>query len=225
MDKNRKTSVIILSIFSLFIITMWFININNSLKKPFAVISGENKTEKSSTQNNCFGGQCFDDEFLSPENLELKYMDTDGDGISDWDELFVYGTSPYLEDTSGDGISDYDAIFVYNIDPLCPIGQDCSSSLKQDSFTFQAGSSFEQSFDSVLNLMSSFDVSDSIEEDEKEVTAPDDILKSLEEEGINASYLRELLILSGFDKEDLQNISDEELMSAYKEAFLQESGL
>ncbi len=32
--------------------------------------------------------------------------DTDGDGISDWDELFRYGTDPNRSDTDGDGLSD-----------------------------------------------------------------------------------------------------------------------
>lgn len=36
--------------------------------------------------------------------------DTDGDGLSDWEEVFVYGTDPTNPDTSGDGISDGHAV-------------------------------------------------------------------------------------------------------------------
>lgn len=50
----------------------------------------------------------------------LKQRDTDGDGISDYDEIFVYGTDPLNPDTDGDGISDYDEIYVYGTDPLNP---------------------------------------------------------------------------------------------------------
>lgn len=44
--------------------------------------------------------------------------DTDGDGLSDYDEVIVYGTSPVSADTDGDGASDYDEIHVYGTDPL-----------------------------------------------------------------------------------------------------------
>lgn len=50
----------------------------------------------------------------------LKGMDSDGDGLSDYDEIFVYGTNPLNPDTDGDGISDYDEIFTYGTDPLNP---------------------------------------------------------------------------------------------------------
>ncbi len=45
--------------------------------------------------------------------LELDFFptaDTDGDGISDYDEVYVHETDPWLSDSDGDGISDYDEI-------------------------------------------------------------------------------------------------------------------
>jgi hypothetical protein len=36
----------------------------------------------------------------------LSQRDTDRDGISDYDELYVLGTDPYLSDTDRDGIPD-----------------------------------------------------------------------------------------------------------------------
>lgn len=44
-------------------------------------------------------------------------LDTDGDGISDYEEIVVYNTSPILRDTDADGVSDYDEIYVYQTDP------------------------------------------------------------------------------------------------------------
>lgn len=46
-----------------------------------------------------------------------KEPDTDGDGLSDKEELTVYGTSPLLADSDGDGISDYDEIIKFGFDP------------------------------------------------------------------------------------------------------------
>lgn len=46
--------------------------------------------------------------------------DTDGDGLSDGDEVLKYGTDPLNPDTDGDGLSDGDEVNVYNTDPLNP---------------------------------------------------------------------------------------------------------
>ena len=43
--------------------------------------------------------------------------DTDGDGLSDWDEIFVHGTDPSRSDTDGDGLSD-GAEHLAGADPL-----------------------------------------------------------------------------------------------------------
>ena len=47
-----------------------------------------------------------------------KNPDTDGDGLSDGDEVNIYHTSPVLVDTDGDGLTDYQEIFTYHTDPL-----------------------------------------------------------------------------------------------------------
>ncbi len=55
---------------------------------------------------------------------EAKRKDTDGDGLSDWDEANLYQTSAYLADTDSDG--DPDNIEIANqTDPNCPKGQVC----------------------------------------------------------------------------------------------------
>ncbi len=46
--------------------------------------------------------------FNIPDNATLNntYSDSDGDGMHDWDEIYVNSTSPFLEDTDGDGVND-----------------------------------------------------------------------------------------------------------------------
>jgi len=54
----------------------------------------------------------------------LKQRDTDVDGINDFEELYIYKTSPYLADTDSDGKTDIEEIKAGE-DPTCPAGQNC----------------------------------------------------------------------------------------------------
>lgn len=58
------------------------------------------------------------------ETTKLQQQDTDGDTLSDYDELYVYHTSPYLKDTDGDGIGDLGEL-QQGTDPSCPSGKVC----------------------------------------------------------------------------------------------------
>jgi outer membrane protein OmpA-like peptidoglycan-associated protein len=54
----------------------------------------------------------------------LKYhtdplkVDTDGDGLSDWDEVKTYNTDPTKPDTDGDGLTDSEEVKQYRTSPL-----------------------------------------------------------------------------------------------------------
>lgn len=68
--------------------------------------------------------------FKSSEELErereqkLKALDTDNDTLNDYDELYVFRTSPFLEDTDSDGLIDGQEVAT-NSDPNCPKGKTC----------------------------------------------------------------------------------------------------
>ncbi|MFO7660092.1 MAG: OmpA family protein [Candidatus Cloacimonadaceae bacterium] len=49
---------------------------------------------------------------------DLNKLDTDGDGLSDYDEINKYRTDPKKADTDGDGLSDGDEVLKYRTDPL-----------------------------------------------------------------------------------------------------------
>ncbi|MFH1586551.1 MAG: MopE-related protein [Candidatus Diapherotrites archaeon] len=55
----------------------------------------------------CVGGRCIATDKLDEEML--RQLDSDGDGLSDWDELQA-GTDLYLADTDGDLVNDYDEV-------------------------------------------------------------------------------------------------------------------
>ena len=66
-----------------------------------------------------------------PEDCALETEDSDTDGLSDWDEVNIYGTDPYNPDTDGDGMEDGMEI-AKGSDPLDPDSDDggqCDGSL------------------------------------------------------------------------------------------------
>jgi hypothetical protein len=58
-----------------------------------------------------------DPDFNDPADLDNTAVDTDGDGLTDVEEIEQYGTSPIFSDTDGDGLSDYKECVEYGFDP------------------------------------------------------------------------------------------------------------
>ncbi len=59
-------------------------------------------------------GKCDEEKFgTDPNNA-----DTDGDGLSDGDEVLKYKTDPLKADTDGDGLTDGEEVLKYKTDPL-----------------------------------------------------------------------------------------------------------
>ncbi len=197
MDKNHKRALIILSIFSVVIVTIWFVNFFHILNKPFNYKDSNivNNTNNSTNVVN-----------KDDSNLDLKLVDTDGDGLSDWDELFTYGTSPYLEDTDSDGLSDYEEVIIYKTDPNCLEGQVCSGALNQ---------SDSQVVNNTAELLDNY-YQEVASTSESTITT-EDVSSYLNSGSVDVSYLRELLIEEGFSETDLDKINDEDLLSAYKD--------
>jgi len=114
---------------------------------------------------------------------ELRNRDTDQDGLNDFDELYVHGTSPYLPDSDSDGITDAAEISAGK-DPNCPEGEDC--------YLLQG-----ETGDEMADLG-----------EELDLTEAEKAALILE---LPASELRELLLGAGVPAETLNELSDEEL--------------
>ncbi|RJQ31949.1 hypothetical protein C4572_01900 [Candidatus Parcubacteria bacterium] len=156
-----------------------------------AIISGlwysSSTIKKSLTLNNAV--KKLDLSENSPAELNsLSLKDTDADGLSDYDELYVFATSPYLEDSDSDGLTDKDEI-AQKTDPNCPKGQQCQD-VPAENTSGDAGQ------DALINPGQQFNP-----------------LSGLEPE-----KLRQLLIDSGVPKNVLDSVKDEDLMQMAQEA-------
>ncbi len=106
-----------LGLVAILALVLGFWQLRNSIRLPFAPPANTNEANSTPSNN---------------EDIEsLKNKDSDGDGLSDYDEIYLYHTSPYLKDTDSDGVDDKTEI-TRGTDPNCPEGKACGV------FNFQA---------------------------------------------------------------------------------------
>lgn len=190
LNKGQKTALVLLAFFTLAIIGMWGFQFQRAINAPFEYQA----PEPSNPAGVCADGNC------EASDDDLRSQDTDGDGLSDYDELNVYKTSPYLEDSDSDGYSDKNEIDSGN-DPNCPQGQDCYGGGLEAPAQTQAPSSD-------LALPPATVPQNSQDPQISELLSPD----------MDAATLRALLIeAGGVDPSILEQVSDEQLMRTYQE--------
>ena len=132
------------------------------------------------------------------ENLiALQSKDTDHDGLSDFDELYQYKTSPYLEDSDSDGFLDKQEIDSGN-DPNCPVGRNCTET--------EQSASGETSLSNSSNSDNSGNSNAGLELLQGQATP---------------EAIRQMLRASGMSDEVLSKIDDKTLMELYQETLAQ----
>jgi hypothetical protein len=182
LPRKQRLAVIFLALGAILIVVFWAVQLSARLNKPFSA----GKTTNSDNQ-------------ATNTNSNLK--DSDGDGLSDYEEINVYYTSPYLEDSDSDGILDKQEI-AQETDPNCPTGKDCSNIETTDSATINsAADDVNGSVDPELLLTNNETVGTTITSDE-----------------VTPEILRQILLQNGYDQATLDKISDEDIMKSYQEA-------
>jgi hypothetical protein len=206
IGKGQKIAATGLAIFGVFIIVIWAVQFKSNLISP---LQPKNTTENSSNNSStCTGSDCSGN-----TDQALKYKDTDQDGLSDYDELNVYKTSPYLADSDSDGMLDGKEISSSS-DPNCPEGRQCYESGLTDSdgtATSTIGNYIETASSSIISLTVPENVSGTDQQN----------LNNLVKGKIDASTLRQTLLQYGMDPLVLDQISDEELMASYQDTLSQ----
>ena len=191
IPRKQKIEVYVLAIAAIAIVVAWGWQYNNRLTSPFA--SSGNKVDPSN--------------LASTTTIDLT-ADTDHDGLTDYDEINIYHSSPYLEDTDSDGI--LDGVEVKNsTDPKCPTGNVCNGvdniTPAASSTTAATGNSLGSSVAPTLSIPTDL------------ASSSQQTLQNALDGKADATTLRQLLISSGADKAMLDQISDADLMKSYQQ--------
>ena len=128
----------------------------------------------------------------------LRERDTDGDGLNDFDELNVYETSPYIADSDSDGLNDNVEI-AGGTDPNCPQGQTCGR---------------------VLTNTTNTQAADDLFPDLVPTETPD--TSAIDPSNLTVDELRKILKDAGASAEEVDKISDEDLLATYQEVLAEE---
>lgn len=182
LPRQQRLAVIFLALLAILIIVFWAIQLSAQLNKPFAV-DGLDKEGGSNTV------------------VSSGVQDSDGDGLSDYEEINVYYTSPYLEDSDSDGISDKQEI-TQGTDPSCPVGKDCggTNTISNPTASPTVGSTSDIIGETIVPPVGE--------------TVGTQLLSG----DVTPEILRQILLQNGYDKKTLDAISDEDIMKSYQDA-------
>ncbi|MFA6017995.1 MAG: hypothetical protein WCT28_01395 [Patescibacteria group bacterium] len=158
------------------------------------------------------------DQQQQEEMEKLRKEDTDEDGLNDYDELYVYRTSPYIADSDSDGADDKTEI-ANGEDPNCAPSMPCGAANDTVNPTTLKGTFVDAAASdtaaSVAQGASSAITSD--------VSSIAEVLAQM-----TSDEIRQLLIESGGDVTAVNALTDDELRTALAEALqaiqLQQAG-
>ncbi len=136
---------------------------------------------------------------------ESKTKDTDGDGLVDYDELYVYKTSPYLEDSDSDGYDDKSEVFSGN-NPNCPVDGDCDGG-GDDSEVVSAGDN------AAAGLIDGVTDDEVLSSGEIQFNSAEDIENFFKQATIEE--IRSALIEAGMEEGELNAIDDDTLVDFF----------
>lgn len=185
--KNMPPKLIfgVLLVFGAFVLIFGFVNVANNIYGPSNFWTSQQNIPTDQGDN-------------IADLLELQSIDSDKDGLSDYDEIYIYKTSAYLPDTDSDGYLDGAELESGN-DPLCPSGADCRGVNTQPS-------------EDVVN-----EENDLLPPETEPL--PPEVLEELNK--LTPDEVRQLLRASGeLTEEQISDLDDETLMEIFQEVLL-----
>ena len=221
IHRGPMTIVIVIG---LAVLVFGFLNMKETIYQPFNLDLSDTSDE---------------DAMDLEEALIARNKDTDGDGLSDYDEDNIYYTSPFLEDSDSDGTSDKDEIEA-GTDPNCsgdqcaaynPVGttDDANGTADVENINPEAlrealrNSGVPEEIIVTLNdqdLLKMYQDSVGLNKAIKE-GAVDETGKTLSQEeleqlrSLSAEEIRKLLIDGGAPAEEINQLSDQDVIDAF----------
>jgi hypothetical protein len=190
---EEKVAVVLFILISLGGLVYGLRGIFFQLEKPFLA------------QLNYTGPKYLSIEEREAQEIEMqKKNDTDEDGINDYDETYVYNSSPYLADTDSDGIDDAQEIKLGK-NPSCPEGQNCYGALASAEAEGETSGSLED-----------FTGSSTPDIDFSKLTDSSDLKERIAL--MSADDLRQIVLDTGVDKAVVAKLSDEQIRDLFNKA-------
>ena len=168
-------------------------------------------------------------EYLSQSQREerevsaMRTRDTDEDKLMDYDEVFVYKTSPFLADSDSDGFDDATELFSGN-DPNCPTGKDCIKFVSSGESAANAENPAAASGAGAGTLVGTAPEAPKfggLIGQDANISSPEDL------ENYFASFtpeqIRAALRAAGVPDADLEKVSDADLRKLFERAFIKPS--
>ncbi|MFH0987902.1 MAG: hypothetical protein V1763_00850 [Parcubacteria group bacterium] len=236
LQKKRQQNIAlaILGVIGVAVIFLGFWQMRASINLPFPVTADSGKKVAVQTDNSTDLSQL--------DAATLKKQDTDGDGLSDYDEMYIYHTSPYLADSDSDGTSDFDEI-KNGTDPNCPEGQTCfqtastagavnptADANNPNSLTFEQFRALlmttGQYTQQQINALSDAELNQLYQEMQKAnpklagdlQTNSDASATVIDANNVSIDQIKQMLRDQGMDDETLGKVDDATLMSLYQQA-------
>jgi len=224
--RGVKVGVVVLSVFAL-VLLVWQMQSRLTLAIP---IFGDGSTSETLATN-----------LLELEDEQLRLQDSDEDSLTDYEELRIYGSSPFIADTDSDGITD-DQEVADGTDPNCPKGQNCFAQVVLAPNTGGQSESIQE-LQAILErpeeirtllirngadpeIVSQLDdqslqilAQQALEQFQKPTQESLDILENL-----SITQMRDILEALGTPRSELEAITDEELEQIFQQKIDEERG-
>ena len=202
LSRQQKTGFVLLLIFGVLAVGLGLLQMRNTIYGPFALYLNPTAAPGSAAAD---------------EATRLQRTDTDADGLSDYEELEFYQTSPYLPDTDSDGARDK-AEVDSGEDPLCPAGEECRAAAPSSTTSSTLLGTIAGQQNDPLQILEG--IGQALDPSGLVTRGPGGVPQLNIEALINDPVaLRQLIETSGqFTPEQLQGLDDETLLSIARDA-------